>query len=383
MMETILYRERRETNCCKWDHLSRKFSRDDLLPLWVADMDFAVPLCVREALKRQTEYGVFGYELPPAACDQAFLQWERERHGYDVQAEWVRHTPSVVAGLYWMTALMTEPGDAVLVQTPVYGPFLSAVTDQVRRLVRNELVNTNGVYTVDFAEFERKIREEHVKLFLLCSPHNPVGRVWNREELETMLEICRRYGVGVVADEIHQDFTWGAHRHLPAASLDAGVVTLTSPSKTFNLAGLKTAFAVIPDGELRRRFDGYAKTIHCGDGNSLGLLAAQCAYTGGWEWLEQVRGMIAENDRCLREILREKLPQESLTPLEGTYLAWVDLGSAVKPEKLAEFVEDRCGLAVNYGSWFGGRADSHIRINLATRQENVRQAALALAAQLG
>ena len=382
-METIIYRDRRDTNSYKWDHLGKKFSRDGLLPLWVADMDFAAPQCVREALKDRAEFGVFGYELAPVDCDAAFLQWERSRHGYDVKPEWVRHAPGVVAGLNWLIQAVTEPGDGVLIQTPVYYPFMSAVTDHGRRLVKNELVNTNGVYTIVFADFERKITEERVRAFILCSPHNPVGRVWTRAELEEMLTICCRHGVTVISDEIHQDFVWCGHPHIPAASLETGtVVTLTAPSKTFNLAGLKAAFVVIPDAKLRRSFDGFVRGIHAGDLNSMGLLAAEAAYNGGGEWLDQIRTIIRENDALLRNTLAEKAPGVVVTPLEGTYLAWVDLGAYVKPEELERFVEGRCGLAVDYGSWFGGQAPCHIRINLATRPEIVRQAALALAENL-
>ena len=180
-MEELIYRDRRGTNASKWNRLSPRFTREDLLGLWVADMDFAAPACVREALHKQVDFGVFGYDVTPDAYYEAFLHWEKTYHGYEPQRAWLRYSPGVVAGFNWLIQLLTKPGDGVLVQTPVYYPFLSAATDNGCRLVENELVNTAGVYTVDLADFERKLTEEHVKVFLLCSPHNPVGRVWRRE----------------------------------------------------------------------------------------------------------------------------------------------------------------------------------------------------------
>ena len=357
-MEELIYRDRRGTNASKWNLLSPRFTREDLLGLWVADMDFAAPACVREALHKQVDFGVFGYDVTPEAYYEAFLHWEKTYHGYEPQRAWLRYSPGVVAGFNWLIQLLTKPGDGVLVQTPVYYPFLSAATDNGCRLVENELVNTAGVYTVDLADFERKLTEEHVKVFLLCSPHNPVGRVWRREELAAMLELCRAHGVYVISDEIHHDFTHGGHKHIPAATVgeyDDMLVTLTAPSKTFNLAGLKNSVVIIPDEKLRKAWDSYTGKLHTATGGSFGVIAAQAA----WE-----------------------KPDLILSPLEGTYLAWLDLGAYVKPQEMAAAVEGRCGLAVDYGAWFGGHAPCHIRINLATRPENIRQAIQSLADHL-
>ncbi len=384
-MEELIYRDRRGTNASKWNHLEKKFTRDGLLGLWVADMDFAAPACVREALHRQVEFGVFGYDETPEGYYEAFLRWEKTWHGYEVRREWLRHSPGVVAAFNWFIQLLTRPGDGVLVQTPVYYPFLSAAEDNGCRLVKCELVNTNGVYTVDFTDFERKLAEERVKVFLLCSPHNPVGRVWRREELKTLLELCRAHGVYVIADEIHHDFVHGDHPHLPAATLgdyDDMLVTLTAPSKTFNLAGLKNSVIIIPDEALRRSYDAYTRRLHVADGNSFGVTAAEAAYTGGRPWLEQVLQVVRGNERILREELLPQKPRLVLSPLEGTYLAWLDLGGYLRPEELESVVEGRCGLALDYGSWFGGNAPCHVRINLATRPETIRQAVEALAAHL-
>lgn len=384
-MEELIYRDRRGTNGSKWNRLSPRFTREDLLGLWVADMDFAAPACVREALHKQVDFGVFGYDVTPDAYYEAFLHWEKTYHGYEPQRAWLRYSPGVVAGFNWLIQLLTKPGDGVLVQTPVYYPFLSAATDNGCRLVENELVNTAGVYTVDLADFERKLTEEHVKVFLLCSPHNPVGRVWRREELAAMLELCRVHGVYVISDEIHHDFTHGGHKHIPAATVgeyDDMLVTLTAPSKTFNLAGLKNSVVIIPDEKLRKAWDSYTGKLHTATGGSFGVIAAQAAWEGGRPWLEQVLQTVEGNYELLRTELVPRKPELILSPLEGTYLAWLDLGAYVKPQEMAAAVEGRCGLAVDYGAWFGGHAPCHIRINLATRPENIRQAIQSLADHL-
>lgn len=384
-MEELIYRDRRGTNASKWNRLSPRFTREDLLGLWVADMDFAAPACVREALHKQVDFGVFGYDVTPDAYYEAFLHWEKTYHGYEPQRAWLRYSPGVVAGFNWLIQLLTKPGDGVLVQTPVYYPFLSAATDNGCRLVENELVNTAGVYTMDLADFERKLTEEHVKVFLLCSPHNPVGRVWRREELAAMLELCRVHGVYVISDEIHHDFTHGGHKHIPAATVgeyDDMLVTLTAPSKTFNLAGLKNSVVIIPDEKLRKAWDSYTGKLHTATGGSFGVIAAQAAWEGGRPWLEQVLQTVEGNYELLRTELVPRKPELILSPLEGTYLAWLDLGAYVKPQEMAAAVEGRCGLAVDYGAWFGGHAPCHIRINLATRPENIRQAIQSLADHL-
>ena len=381
-MEELIYRDRRGTDCSKWNGLGKKFTRDDLMGLWVADMDFAAAQCVRDTLREKVEFGVFGYDVVPESYYQAFINWEKTYHSYEVKRRWLRYSPGVVAAFNWFVQMLTQPGDAVLIQTPVYYPFMSAATDNGCRLVKNELVNTNGVYTIDFADFERKIVEERVKIFLLCSPHNPVGRVWRREELKQMLELCHAHGVHVIADEIHHDFTFDGHCHIPAATVgdyDDMLVTLTAPSKTFNLAGLKNSVIIIPDEQLRRSYDVYTGKLHTANGNSFGVAAAEAAYTGGRPWLESVLKTVWENYTILRDELLTKKPDIVLSPLEGTYLAWLDLGAYVSPEDMEQVVEGRCGLAMDYGSWFGGNAPCHVRMNLATRPENIRLAAQRLA----
>ncbi len=377
MDEPILYVDRKGTHCEKWDGLGERFGREDLLALWVADMDFRVPQCVLEAEKDYLDTGVFGYYHPSEGYYQAFMDWEQERHGYSVQREWLRFSPGVVPAINWLIQIFTEPQDRVLVLTPVYYPFLHAVRDNERTLVACQLVHQDGQYTVDLAAFEAAIAENQVRLFIMSSPHNPVSRVWRREELTAMLDICKKHGVLVLSDEIHQDLTFDGHKHIPSAT--AGdyshmVITLTAASKTFNLAGCQNAFVVLPDAKLRKEYDAFTKRIHIREGNPFGYIAVEAAYRGGKAWLQQVQEIIWNNYGYLREQLAIHLPKACVTPLEGTYLMWVDFAAYLQPEEMERFFEETCGIAVDYGAWFEGDGQSHIRINLATSRENVEKA---------
>ena len=377
MDEPILYVDRKGTHCEKWDGLGDRFGREDLLALWVADMDFRVPQCVLEAEKDYLDTGVFGYYHPSEGYYQAFMDWEQERHGYSVQREWLRFSPGVVPAINWLIQIFTEPQDRVLVLTPVYYPFLHAVRDNERTLVACQLVHQDGQYSVDLAAFEAAIAENQVRMFIMSSPHNPVSRVWRREELTAMLDICKKHGVLVLSDEIHQDLTFDGHKHIPSAT--AGdyshmVITLTAASKTFNLAGCQNAFVVLPDAKLRKAYDAFTKRIHIREGNPFGYIAVEAAYRGGKAWLQQVQEIIWNNYGYLREQLAIHLPKACVTPLEGTYLMWVDFAAYLQPEEMERFFEETCGIAVDYGAWFEGDGQSHIRINLATSRENVEKA---------
>lgn len=377
MDEPILYVDRKGTHCEKWDGLGERFGREDLLALWVADMDFRVPQCVLEAEKDYLDTGVFGYYHPSEGYYQAFMDWEQERHGYSVQREWLRFSPGVVPAINWLIQIFTKPQDRVMVLTPVYYPFLHAVRDNDRTLVACQLVHQDGQYSVDLAAFEAAIAENQVRMFIMSSPHNPVSRVWRREELTAMLDICKKHGVLVLSDEIHQDLTFDGHKHIPSAT--AGdyshmVITLTAASKTFNLAGCQNAFVVLPDAKLRKEYDAFTKRIHIREGNPFGYIAVEAAYRGGKAWLQQVQEIICNNYGYLREQLAIHLPKACVTPLEGTYLMWVDFAAYLQPEEMERFFEETCGIAVDYGAWFEGDGQSHIRINLATSRENVEKA---------
>lgn len=385
-MEEIKYMERRNTNCNKWDAQTKMFGEEGLHAMWVADMDFRVPQCVVDALEEYVQFGVYGYYKVPEEYYQAFINWEKTYHGYEAKKEWIRFSPGVVAGFHWLVQMFTEPGDAVIVNTPVYYPFLHAVENNGRTLVCSELVNNGGCYTIDFEDFEKKIVENKVKLFILCSPHNPAGRVWKKEELETLFAICRKHGVYVISDEIHQDLVFGNHAHIPSLSVgdyQDMIVTLTAPSKTFNLAGGQNSIVIIPDEKLRNMWDTYTAGNRVLGGTSFGYVAAQAAYENGREWLEGVKKKIKDNYEYLCRELARELPKAVVTPLEGTYLCWVDLGAYVKAEEMKEVIQKKCRLAVDYGDWFGGEQfATFIRLNLATSLENVKIAVDALVNQL-
>lgn len=383
VFDTVHFPERRHTNSVKWDTVAGRYGRDDLLPLWVADMDFPSPPCIKEALKKVVDFGVFGYFAPPASYQDAFLAWEQTHHGVSPQRDWLRFTPGVVTGIYWAISALTVPGDAVAILTPCYYPFMDAVTDTGRRLVCSDLVHTDSGYTVDLADFEAKVRGEQVKMLLLCSPHNPVGHVWKEAELLGMLEICARYDVLVVSDEIHQDIVFNGCEHLSCLRFPEYLdrtITLTSASKTFNIAGLQNSFAVIPNETFRQKFDAYVKTVRIKKGVSLGYVAAEAGYAGGAAWLEEVLEYLKGNYDLLKETLTESLPGIHIDPLESTYMIWVDLSAYVKPEQVVPVVQDQAKLAVDFGFWFWPKdqvpaGDAHIRINIATSRENVVLAA--------
>ena len=374
----IQYVKRKNTDCSKWDNLKDMFGEDDLQAMWVADMDFRCPDCVIEAIRDYADFGVFGYYRPRDSYMQAFQDWEHGQHGYDVQRDWIRFSPGVVPAVNWMIQVLTEPGDPVIVQTPVYYPFLDAVRNNSRKLVCSDLRCTGGIYRVDFEDFEKQITEQGVKLFILCSPHNPVGRVWNRDELRTMLEICKKHGVRVISDEIHHDFVFGGHCHTPSAlagPYDDFLVTLTAATKTFNLAGVQNSFVIIPDSGIRENFDRFTESIRISSGNPFGYLAVESAYRGGLGWLQEVRETIWENYRFARASLLQALPELVISPLEGTYLLWIDFAAYLKVEEMHDFMQNTCRLAFDYGEWFGGeRFGTHIRMNLATSKELVQEA---------
>lgn len=374
--------DRHGTDCSKWDILPDKYGDGDLVSMWVADMDFKAPEAVIRALREKVDFGVFGYSLTRGGYYQAFMDWERERHGWEVRREWLRFTPGVVTGIFWCIHMLTQKGDSVIVNMPVYYPFHHAVKDTGRRLVYSELINRDGAYSIDFEDFEDKIVKNQVKAYILCSPHNPVGRVWREEELERLLKICRKHHVIVISDEIHHDLIMGDHPHIPTASVAGGkyadmVIALTAASKTFNLAGMKNSFVIIPGEELRERFDRLAFNLHEDTGNMLGYYAAEAAYRYGGEWLDTVIEIIRDNYRYAARRIKEELPKARLTPLEGTYLAWLDLSGYLGrggEEQMKDFVQHKARLAVDYGEWFGEGGRGFIRLNLATTPQWMERA---------
>lgn len=371
---------RTNTHCTKWDGLEEKFGDRDLIAMWVADMDFRSPPAVINALQQRVAQGVFGYSIIPDEYFTSFINWERTHHGYHIQKEWINYTPGVVTGLYWLVNIFSQPGDAIIVNTPVYYPFLHVVTDCQRTLITSDLINQQGYYRFDYDDFRRKIIDHKVKIYILCSPHNPVGRVWNHDELEQILTICQQHGVLVISDEIHHDLILEG-KHLPSARVAGGkfseqMITFTSASKTFNLAGLKNAFAVIESAVLQEKFSHYANNIaHITNGCLLSYYAVAAAYQYGEPWLRDVLGVFKENYLCLKNAFRDALPLITISPLQGTYLAWIDMRAYCDNQQLPALIQQKCRLAVDYGEWFGEAGKGFIRINLATSRKIIETAA--------
>lgn len=377
-MKEVCYKERRHTDSKKWDACREQFGEEELLPLWVADMDFEAPACVREALRKYVDFGVFGYYHPSEEYGEAFVRWEAARHGYQVEKEWLRFSPGVVPAVNWLVQILTKEEDHVLIMPPVYYPFKDSLINNHRQVTESPLIRRENSYVIDYEDFERKIEEEDVKLFILCSPHNPVGRVWKKEEIRRVMDICKKHGVYVISDEIHQDLVMKGHSHIPTATAgdyDEILVTLTAATKTFNLAACQNSIVILPDPGLRERYDAYTDRIRIKGGNSFGYVAVQSAYEGGAGWLTEVLEIIEDNYNCLKQMLEEALPKVWVAQMEGTYLMWIDLGAYLRPEEMEQVIQEKCGLAVDYGSWFGkGENETFIRVNLATKQENVRLA---------
>lgn len=380
-MSLVTYVDRRNTDCSKWDAQSENFGEEGLHAMWVADMDFQVPSCVTDALSEYVKEGVFGYYTAPDSYYNAFINWEKE-HGYNVKREWIRFSPGVVSGFNWIVQMMTNPKDPVIVLTPVYYPFLYAVTNNDRTLITSDLINDHGTYSIDFEDFEQKIIDNHVKLFIFCSPHNPVGRVWKKEELDKLVAICKKHHVFIISDEIHHDLLAPGQKHIPIASIadyDDNLITVTAPSKTFNLAGCQNSIIIIPDEKLREKWDAFTTSIRVTNGNTFGYIAARAAYTGGRPWLNEVNEIVHNNYLYVKETFEKELPKLVVSPLEGTYLLWIDFGAYLSFDEMKDFMQKKCHLAFDYGDWFGGeKFGTHVRMNLATSKENVEKAVTAI-----
>jgi len=342
----------------------------DVLPLWVADMDFAAPPCVQEVLMQRAKHGIFGYSEPDSEYFDILRKWFEERFNWNIERDWLAITPGVVNALYIAIRAFTKPGEGVVIQQPVYYPFESSIKKTGRQLLVNELVlNENEErYVIDFQDFEEKIKQ--AKLFILCNPHNPVGRVWERDELIRMGEICLHYGVIVIADEIHEDFIFPEHQHLVFAGLNQDfadiTVTCTSPSKTFNLAGLLHANNFISNKTLREKFKEEYAQLGIGQPGIMGIITCKAAYQSGAEWLEELMEYLAQNMLILKTYLSNHIPRIKLIEPEGTYLAWLDcreLGFSAK--KLDEVVTNKGKLWLNAGYTFGKGGDGFERINVA------------------
>lgn len=370
---------RRGTNCFKYDFAREMGMPEDVLPLWVADMDFPTAPAVLERLHALVEHGIFGYTGVKDAYFSAVHNWYAQRFGWETQRSWLVTTPGVVFAIAIAIRAFTQKGDAILIQQPVYYPFANKVTENDRQLVVNPLILKNGRYEMDFADMERKIADNHVKMLLLCSPHNPVGRVWTKEELLRVGEICQKHGVLVVSDEIHADFTYAGHTHRVFASVKSEfadfTITCTAPSKTFNLAGLQNSNIFIPNRQLRHAYKKELSACGCGGTNCMGMAACQAAYEAGADWLEQLKQYLAGNLAYIRQFLREKLPDIALIEPEGTYLVWLDLRKlGLTEQQQRQLIVQDAKLWLDTGTLFGQGGEGFERINIACPRATIEQA---------
>lgn len=371
---------RKNTDSIKYDFAARRGKPEDLLPLWVADMDFRTPQCIVDALTEKSLHGIFGYSESSEAYFEVSQDWFKRRFSWSIQSEWLIKTPGVVFAICAAIRALTQEGDAVLIQQPVYYPFSESIRLNNRKLIVSELDYDGSGYTVDFDDFEHQIEQNDVKLFILCSPHNPVGRVWTHDELTRMGDICLRHGVVVVSDEIHADFVYPGHEHLVFANLKPEfsdiAVTCTAPTKTFNLAGLQISNIFIANRELRSRFR--REIARCGYSqlNIMGLVACKAAYSAqGEEWLEELKAYLAENLAFLREFIQTRIPAIKLVEPQGTYLVWLDCKALGLGDKaLDEFIIHQAKLWLDAGTMFGQGGSGFQRVNIACPKALLKQA---------
>lgn len=369
--------ERRGTSCIKYDFAVERGYPADVLPLWVADMDFPVPECVTKALTDRVQHGIFGYSDTKDGYFEAVQSWFARRHGLTVEKEWLIKTPGVVFALAQAVRALTEPGDGVVIQTPVYAPFHMVVRNNGRKLLENPLIYRDGRYTVDFENLEAQLKS--ARLLILCSPHNPVCRVWTKDELRQVGLLCRKYDVTVVSDEIHCDFAFPEHPHTPFLSacpeMAERTVMCTAPSKTFNLAGLQVSNLFVPGQAIREKLKAELERIGYSQLNCLGTVACQAAYEGGEAWLDACKAYMRENLDFVRQYLAENLPQVKLVEPEGTYFAWLDCtGLGLTEEELNRAIVQRGKLWLDAGGIFGQEAALFQRVVLACPRTTLARA---------
>ena len=370
--------DRRNTGASKWDNLGKLYGREDLIPLWVADMDFPVSKAISEALKRKVEHPVYGYTFLSDRYYEAVVGWMERRHKWKIEKDWITYTPGVVPALSFCIKAFTKPGDKIIIQTPVYHPFYSVIEKNGRQLVKNPLKFEDGKYSMDYEDLEKKI-DSKTKLVILCSPHNPVGRVWKKEELERLADICMKNNILVVSDEIHFDIVYKGNEHTVFGSLSREVmdrcVVLTAPSKTFNIAGLKVSNAIISNGELREKYRLEMEKLHMSSPTVGGEDALIAAYNESEDWLEDLLVYLEGNRDFLVDYIDERIPKLKAIKPEGTFLVWVDCsGLNMDHDELRDFFVNKCKVALNDGKMFGDEGEKFMRFNIGCPRPLLREA---------
>ncbi|RHS43539.1 pyridoxal phosphate-dependent aminotransferase [Tannerella sp. AF04-6] len=375
---------RRGTNSYKWDTPEE----ENVLPMWVADMDFRTAPAIIETLRRRVEHGIFGYTKVPQNYYDTIVKWFINRHQWEIDSQWIIYTSGVVPAISAIIKAMTIPGDKIIVQTPVYNCFYSSIRNNGCKMIANNLIYQEGRYTIDFDDLEHKAADPETKLLLLCNPHNPVGRVWTSEELQRIGDICLQNGVFIIADEIHCELTYEGHNYTPFASLSEEFrlrsATCISPSKAFNLAGLQIANIVAADSNIRSRIDRAINDNEVCDVNPFGVIATIAAYEKSEEWLDALRKYLWENYTYVRYFFKRHLPQYSVLPLEGTYLVWIDCRAAgIGSDNITSCLQNKQKLMVNSGTLYGPGGEGFIRLNIACPRKLLIDGLVRLAKVLG
>lgn len=377
------YINRRGTHSRKWDGEYLKFSRTDLLPLWVADMDFMTPPCLQEAIANYVKTTPLGYAMTNPNYLDAVINWYKCRHNCNLSKDWLTSAPNVITGIMWSIGAFTKTNDTITVLSPVYGAFDTSASDAQRHIVPIAMRRTtDNRYTVDYDVFESTIIQQDVKLFIHCNPHNPVGHVWTEAEMAQLFSICKRHDVLIISDEIHQDLITGPIPFRSALSVSNGayadnMITMSSVSKSFNMASLHHAEVIIPNDELRSQYNTYKALVYHTDSDVIAEAAITAAYTHpeAKTWLNAALTVIRENYEYLCRELLSALPKLRISPMNGTYLAWIDFGAYVMADDMHDVFENQCHIAPSFGEWFGGESyATFVRLNLATSLTNIKVA---------
>ena len=377
------YINRRGSHSRKWDGEYLKFNRTDLLPLWVADMDFMTPPCIQEAISNYVKANPLGYTMTNPKYIEAVIDWYKRRHNCILSKDWLTSAPNVITGIMWCIGAFTKPNDAIAVLSPVYGAFDTSASDAQRQIIAIPMKRSDdNRYTVDYEAFETAITKHDIKLFIHCNPHNPVGHVWTENEMDRLFSICEKHKVLIISDEIHQDLITGPIPFTPTLSVCNGVykdniIAMSSVSKSFNMASLHQAEVIIPNEALRNQYTAYKAQVYHTDADVIAETAITAAYTHpeAEAWLTDVLAVIRENYDYLCNELRSVLPELRISPMDGTYLAWIDFGAYVKAEDMHDLFENKCCIAPSFGEWFGGESyATFVRLNLATSLANIKTA---------
>lgn len=384
--------ERRGTNCVKWDERPQVGERSsgmspsaDVIPLWVADMDFKAAPAILEAVKKRAEHGVFGYNIVPESYYEAVISWFHRRHQWEIQRQWILYTTAVVPAMSCVIKALTMPGEKVLILSPAYNCFFSSIKNNGCEVLESPMKAVDDSFEVDFDDFEAKCADEKTTLFLLCNPHNPSGRVWTREELQRMYDICQQHGVKVVSDEIHCELVMPGHQFVPFGTITDNCVVMNSPSKNFNTAGLQIANIICSHPSWRRRIDRAININEVCDVNPFGIVALQAAYNESEDWIDELNQYLWENYQLLRDFIGENLPQWKVCRLEGTYLPWVDISAmGITSQELCDRLLAEAKVWINPGTMYGPQTgEGYVRFNIAIQRSRLLDALQRIKAYLG